>query len=159
MVKIREIKVSDWEKLKDLLKDLVNENPPVALELEPLLLKGEEWIRMFPTGKLGYFLVAEDKKKIIAFCYVAIPKFYQPIAYVGISVAKKYRDKTIGTKMFYEVALWAAGEGVQYIISDIWNWNVGSIKFFEKLGFKEKNRFTDRFKGQPEIKVRLIKKI
>ena len=159
MVKIREVKVSDWEKLRDLLDDLVHEKPPVALELEPLIMKGKQWIEQFPKGKLGYFVVAEEKGKIIGFCYVAVPKFYQPIAYIGISVAKKYRHHDIGTKMFYEVALWAAGEHVEYLIADIWNWNAGSIKFFEKLGFVEKTQFKDKFKGKLEVKIRLVKKI
>jgi RimJ/RimL family protein N-acetyltransferase len=159
MVRIREVNGSDWNKLKDLLRDLVEEKPPVALELEPLIMKGKEWLEQFPKGNLGHFLVAEDKGKIVAFCYVAVPKFYQPIAYVGICVRKRYRHHDLGTKMFYEAALWAAGENLEYIIADVWNWNEGSIRFFTKLGFTKKTEFKDKFKGKLETKIRLVKKI
>lgn len=159
MVKIREIKVEDWEELKDLLEDLVEEKPPVALELEPLIQKGKQWIAQFPRGELGHFIVAEEKGKIIGFCYLAVPQFYKPIAYIGISVRKKYRHHDIGSQMFYEVASWAASERLQYIIADVWHWNLKSLKFFESLGFVEKERFKAKFKGEEQEKVRLVKKV
>jgi RimJ/RimL family protein N-acetyltransferase len=159
MVEIREVRVSDWDDLRGLLEYLVHERPPVALELHPLLQKGEEWIRQFPKGKLGYFVVAEKKGVIVGFCYVAIPQFYRPVAYIGVAVAKSERRNDIGTMLFYEVASWAAAKRVQYIISDIWHWNVKSIKFFEKLGFVEKERFEAKFKGEEKEKVRLVKRL
>jgi RimJ/RimL family protein N-acetyltransferase len=159
MVKIRKVNISDWDNLRGLLEYLVNERPPVALELEPLIHKGEDWIRQFPRGKLGYFVVAEDKDKIIGFCYLAVPQFYKPIAYIGVAVVKSERHRDIGTMLFYEVASWAAVEHLQYIFADIWEWNVSSIRFFEKLGFVEKERFKDKFKDEEKDKVRLVKRL
>jgi RimJ/RimL family protein N-acetyltransferase len=159
MVKIRPVQIADWDDLRGLLEYLLHERPPVALELEPLLQKGDDWIRQFPKGDLGYFVVAEDKGKIIGFCYLAVPQFYRPIAYIGVAVAKSERHKDIATMMFYEVASWAAMERLQYIFADVWEWNTKSIRFFEKLGFVEKERFKAKFKGEEKDKVRLIKKI
>lgn len=158
-MKIRQIRVEDAEGFKNLLSSLVNESPPVALELEPLIMKGREWIASFPSGEQGYFIVAEDKGRIIGFCYLAVPKFFNPVAYIGIAVAKEYRQKDIGSTMFYHVAEWAAAQHLQYIIADIWSWNLKSLKFFEKLGFVEKTRFKDKFKGSEKEKVRLVKKL
>jgi RimJ/RimL family protein N-acetyltransferase len=159
MVKIREVRISDWDDLRGLLEYLVHEKPPVALELEPLLQKGDDWIRQFPKGKLGYFVVAVDKDKIIGFCYLAVPQFYRPIAYIGLAVAKSERHRDIGTMLFYEVASWAASERLQYILADVWGWNFGSIKFFEKLGFYKKERFKSKFRGEEQDKIRLVKKL
>jgi RimJ/RimL family protein N-acetyltransferase len=178
-MRIRQAKAEDWDKLKQLLINLTHEDPPVAIELEPLIMKEKNWIADFPKGKLGFFTVAEDtnenkssdtplnKKnkefednpKIIGFCYLAVPTFYKPIAYIGIALDKEYRKKDIGTEMFYHVAGWAAAENISYIIADIWNWNESSIKFFESLGFEEKSRFKDKFKGELKDKVRLVKKL
>jgi RimJ/RimL family protein N-acetyltransferase len=159
MVKIREVKVSDWEKLQNLLYDLVNEEPPVALELQPLIMKGKQWIAQFPKGNLGYFLIAEEDECIVAFCYVAVPQYYKPIAFIGIAVQKSHRHLELGSQMFYEVASWAVSEHLQYLVADIWDWNFKSVKFFEKLGFEEKERFTEKFKGEERQKIRVVKKL
>jgi RimJ/RimL family protein N-acetyltransferase len=175
---IREAKVEDWEQLKKLLIDLTNEDPPVAIELEPLIMKGRNWLAEFPKGKSGFFSVAEVKKekdstllisednkdskekaKIIGFCYLAVPKFYNPVAYIGIALDKDQRRRDIGTEMFYHVAGWAAAENLSYIIADVWSWNSNSIKFFKTLGFVEKQKFEDKFKGKIKLKVRLVKKL
>jgi RimJ/RimL family protein N-acetyltransferase len=159
MVKIRTVRISDWDNLRGLLEYLVHEKPPVALELEALLHKGEDWIRLFPKGKLGYFVVAEEGDTIVGFCYLAVPQFYKPIAYIGIAVAKSHRRCDVGTMLFYEVASWAATERLQYLFADIWVWNDTSIHFFEKLGFVEKEKFMANFKGEEKEKIRLIKKM
>jgi RimJ/RimL family protein N-acetyltransferase len=156
---IREAKIEDWEQLRQLLVNLTREDPPVALELESLTMKEKNWLADFPKGKSGFFSVAEDDNKIIGFCYLAIPKFYKPVAYIGIALEKKYRKKDIGTEMFYHVAGWAAAENLMYIIADVWEWNKGSIKFFKNLGFLEKSSFEDKFKGELKEKIRLIKKL
>jgi RimJ/RimL family protein N-acetyltransferase len=159
MLKIRKVKISDWDDLKKLIEDLTNERPPVALELHALLQKGEDWIRQFPKGDLGYFVVAERNKKIIAFCYLAVPQYYKPIAYIGIAVSKKHRKEDLGSMLFYEVASWAAMERLQFIIADIWSWNSASLKFFKNLGFEEKSRFEDKFQGEIKQKLRLVRKL
>jgi RimJ/RimL family protein N-acetyltransferase len=156
---IREARVRDWEQLKVLLIKLTNENPPVAIELEPLIMKGSNWLAEFPKGKSGFFSVAEENGKIVGFCYLAVPKFYNPIAYIGIALDKVYRRNDIGTEMFYHVAGWAAAENLSYIIADVWSWNEKSKKFFEKLGFIEKEKFKDKFKGELKEKIRLVRKL
>jgi len=159
MIKIRKAEIKDWEKLRDLLKEVVNEKPPVALELEPLIHKEQRWLAEFPTKDQGHFIIAEKDSEIIAFAYLAAPIFYQAVAYIGIVVNKKYRRKNIGSRLFYHLAEWAATKNLTYIIADIWSWNLKSLKFFEGLGFKEKNRFTDKFKGEDNEKVRLVKRV
>jgi len=159
MIEIREVHVNDWEDIKNLLESVVHEVPPVAVELEPLIMKGERWLRDFPKGDAGLFVVAEVNKKIVAFCYLAVPKFYRPVAYIGIVVAKEHRKEDIGIQMFYHVAEWASSQHLEYIIADVWSWNLKSLKFFEKMDFIEKTRFKDKFKGGEEEKVRLVKKL
>jgi RimJ/RimL family protein N-acetyltransferase len=156
---IREAKVEDWEQLRGLLIRLTSEEPPVAIELEPLIMKGSNWLAEFPRGKSGFFSVAVDDGKIIGFCYLAVPKFYNPVAYIGIALDKEHRRKDIGTEMFYHVAGWASAENLMYIIADVWSWNKNSIKFFKSLEFKEKQKFTDKFKGRLKEKARLVKKL
>jgi RimJ/RimL family protein N-acetyltransferase len=172
-INIRKVNVSDWEKLKKLLIEVVAEKPPVALELEPLIHKEDRWIAEFPTKDRGQFIVAELNTKstdktydqensggeIIGFAYLAAPRYYEMVAYIGIVVKKEYRRKNLGTRLFYNLAEWAATKNLTYIIADIWSWNLKSIKFFEGLGFKEKNRFSDRFKGEEKEKVRMIKRV
>ena len=159
MIKIREVHVKDWEEIKALLEAVVNEVPPVAVELEPLIMKGRMWLRDFPSGEAGTFVVAEVNNKIVAFCYLAVPKFYRPIAYIGVVVAKEHRKEDIGSQLFYHVAEWATSRHLEYIIADVWHWNLKSLKFFEKMDFIEKTRFKDKFRGTDEEKVRLVKKL
>jgi RimJ/RimL family protein N-acetyltransferase len=152
---IREAKTQDWEQLRELLIRLTNENPPVAIELEPLIMKEKNWLADFPKGNSGFFSVAEDKGKIVGFCYLAVPKFYNPVAYIGIALEKDYRKKSLGTEMFYHVSGWASAEKLSFIIADVWQWNEKSIKFFNTLGFEEKSRFKDKFKGELKEKNNL----
>jgi RimJ/RimL family protein N-acetyltransferase len=159
MVDVRIADVRDWEQMKVLLDEVVSEKPPVALELEPLLMKGKEWIRQFPRKSQGYFVVAEENNMIIGFCYLVVPKFYKPVAYIGIVVQKRFRRREIGTQLFYTVAVWAAAKHLTYILADVWVWNKRSIQFFEDLGFKESSRFMDKFRGVDKEKVRLVKDV
>jgi len=160
-ISIRNVKEKDWAKVLHLLETLVHENPPVALELEALLLRTEEWIRNFPQETQGIFVVAEQtiEQNIIGFCYLAQPNFKYGEAFIGIAVGKAFRDNNIASQMFYRVAEWASGTGINYIFADIWEWNNSSIKFFESLDFKEIERFDDKFRGEIKTKVRLIKAI
>jgi RimJ/RimL family protein N-acetyltransferase len=156
---IRKARPEDWEELKVMLRELVAEEPPVALELEPLIDKQGNWIANFPKGNLGFFTVAEFEGKIVGFCYLAVQKFYSPVAYIGIALNKEFRRKNLGSEMFYHVAGWASAEKLQYIVADIWVWNTNSIKFFKNLGFEEKSIFKDKFKGEEKDKARLVKKV
>jgi RimJ/RimL family protein N-acetyltransferase len=156
---IRKVKTEDILQLIELLVDFVKEIPPVALELEPLVMKGERWITPFLKTNSGRLVVADNNGKIVGFCYAIIPKYYKPIAYIGIAVSKEYRKKDIGSQMFYNIAEWTSKKHLQYIIADIWEWNTKSIKFFEKVGFIEKERFNDKFRGDEKCKVRYIMKL
>lgn len=159
MIEIREVKIKDWGKLKELLLRIIQEIPPVALELEPIVYESKEWLVRFPSGDSGHFLVVEENGKIIGFGYLAVPKFYKPVAYIGMAIAKERRREGLGSRLFYQLAEWAVAQKLQYIIADIWSWNLKSLKFFESLGFVEKSRFNDRFKGEEKEKVRLVKRV
>jgi RimJ/RimL family protein N-acetyltransferase len=159
MIKIREVRIEDTAKLIELLVRLTQEKPPVALELEPLIMKRERWVEPFLNQKIGFFVVAEEDGMIIGFCYVAIPKWYKPVTYIAISVDKDYRRKDIGGQMLYNVAEWAASQHLEYIIADVWDWNLKSLNFFKKHGFIEKSGFQDKFKGKEEEKIRLVMKV
>jgi RimJ/RimL family protein N-acetyltransferase len=159
MIEVREVTVQDAESVTALLTRLVHEKPPVALELEPLIMKGRAWIADFPTGNMGIFVVAAEQDTIIGFCYMAVPKFYKPVAYIGIAVDKNYRRHNIGQRMFYHAAEWASTQQIQYIIADVWSWNTKSVQFFERLGFVFKESFRDNYKGQDKVKARLILKL
>jgi RimJ/RimL family protein N-acetyltransferase len=159
MITIRKANTEDWGKLRNLLIEVTSEKPPIALELEPLINKEKRWLAEFPSENQGYFVVAEKDEKIIAFAYLAAPKYYETIAYIGIVIKKEYRRKNLGTRLFYNLAEWAATKDLTYIIADIWSWNLGSIKFFEGLGFKEKSRFIAKFKGEEKEKIRMIKRV
>jgi L-amino acid N-acyltransferase YncA len=153
---IRKMRSGDTLQLIELLVKLIEEKPPVALELEPLIMKGERWVEPFLDKKFGYLVVAEDNGKIFGFCYAIIPTYYRPVAYIGVAVSNEYRGKNIGSQMFYQVADWASKKKLKNIIADIWDWNKNSIKFFEKLGFVEEERFKDKFRGKEEDKIRLV---
>jgi RimJ/RimL family protein N-acetyltransferase len=151
---IRKIRSEDVLQLIELLVELVEEKPPVALELEPLIMKGERWTAPFLETKSGLLVIAEDKGKIIGFCYAIVPTYYKPVAYIGNAISKEYRRKNIGSQLFFQIASWASKKKLQYLIADVWHWNTKSSKFFEKLGFEEDERFKDKFRGKEEEKIR-----
>jgi N-acetylglutamate synthase-like GNAT family acetyltransferase len=156
---MRAIEVRDWAKLQLLLKELASEHPPVALELEPLIFKTEEWIRKFPQENQGIFIVAEENEQLEGFCYLVVPKFYQPVAYIGIAIGAPFRRHALGLQLFYHVMEWAAKKDLQYILSDVWAWNEQGKKFFTHLGFTEKEHFQSKFNGEEKEKIRFVKKV
>jgi N-acetylglutamate synthase-like GNAT family acetyltransferase len=159
MINVREVRIEDTVKLIELLVELTKEKPPVALELSPLIMKGERWVEPFLDQKAGFFVVAEMNGNIVGFCYVAIPKWYKPVTYIAIAVSKDYRRKDVGAQLLFHVAEWASKKHLEYMIADVWDWNEGSLNFFKKHGFKEKLKFQDKFKGKQEKKVRLVMKL
>lgn len=158
---IRNVKVRDWAKIVRLLKELLHEQPPVALELESMISRTEEWIERFPVEGQGIFVVAEDisKQAIVGFCYLVKPSYRKGEAFIGIAVEKGFRKHDIGSMLFYHIAEWAVSSGIQYIISDIWDWNTLSLNFFKTLGFKQTEHFDDKYHGETKGKIRLIKEI
>lgn len=158
-MEIRNVRTNDLKGIHKLLEDLIKERPPVALELEGLLTKDKKWLKSFPRGSSGVFLVAEYKGEIIGFCYVAIPKFRILTGFVGIAVDKNHRKGGLGTKILQQVIDWAEISRLKYVIADTWNWNKGAQKFFQKNSFKKMGVFEDKFKGKIKKKVRLIYKV
>jgi RimJ/RimL family protein N-acetyltransferase len=158
---IRKISPKDWANLLRLIKDLLHDTPPTALELEGLATHTQEWIERFPHESQGIFVVAEDTggSEIIGFGYLVTPNYRKRNAFIGIALAKKYRQNKIGTTIYYRLAEWAAQSNIQFITADIWDGNTSSLHFFEQLNFEEINHFDDIFHGEQRGKRRLIKRI
>jgi len=158
---VRNVGIADWARLVRLLKQLIHEKPPVALELEPLLFRTEEWIERFPGEDSGIFVVAENitENNIVGFCYLAKPSYRLAEAFIGIAVDKAYRRQNVGSMLFFRVAEWAARANLRLIITDVWDWNNESLDFFKKHGFRETEHFDAKFRGETRGKVRLVKEI
>ena len=86
----------------------------------------------------------------VAFIYMNLRFNYvegtstSPVAYVeGIFVKPQYRSQGIGKKLMEIGTAWGLEKGCSELASDTeWN-NENSIKFHEKMGFRETNRIVN----------------
>ena len=89
------------------------------------------------------FFVAVDKKKIVGYIFGEIetpehPHIYKKRGYiVDAFILRKYRRKGIGEKLYKKLIKWFKSKKVKWIKVGVYANNINSIKFWERMGFKE----------------------
>jgi diamine N-acetyltransferase len=101
-----------------------------------------EFMKKTIESKTGKIFIAEDDRKIIAYCIVNLKEIKNHQVFLDmvnieiedIYVDEQYRKKGVGNKLFTEVKKYAKEEGVKFIELSVWGFNKNAINFYEHLG-------------------------
>jgi ribosomal protein S18 acetylase RimI-like enzyme len=148
---IREARVTDAEGVLRLLEQIAafhHEGRPDIFKANSRKYSKEEFEDILKDEKRPVF-VAVDAENIVrgyAFCMVMEQKeqgpFHAyPLLYIDdVCVDKAVRRKSIGRKLFETVKMYAQDTGLRNIELNVWEFNDGAIKFYEKCGFTSQRR-------------------
>jgi ribosomal protein S18 acetylase RimI-like enzyme len=91
--------------------------------------------------------VAESGNKLVGFVQASLGQANNPIlvpvkyAYVhDIVVAPAWQEKGIGQKLMEEARKWAKEGGAKQMRLQVWEFNRGAARFYDRLGFKPVSR-------------------
>ncbi len=145
MVKIRKAKISDVNRIDEIyVEGSIDEGklqfPNISLkEIKKDLDKKQnprrQGFRQYMKSKKHYWIVAEEKGKIIGFGQAWIKNKETGIT-ESVYVNKRYRKKGIGKKIMGDMIKWLKTKKLKYIESSAYLRNKPSVKLHKKLGFK-----------------------
>lgn len=136
----------DINQLKVLYREL--EADAVRFQPEHFLLsiRSEDFFTNIFNSDNQDIIVAEMDESVIGFSHVMV--FYQKnisclkpesLVYIqDMDVAEKYRNQGIGTLLLEKSKEYGKQRGVDFIRTQVFPQNVDGIRFYEKIGFKEK---------------------
>ena len=136
MQEIRELRISDYDSLMDLILGIYGEYPsalrfssrPTEAEISALLVAK---IAAIETGN-GVDLVMIDGDRIIGECEVFKT---DGCAFLGIIVGKDVRRKGVGTRLVRECLKRCAEIGIEEVYATVDKANRASIEFLLSNGF------------------------
>ena len=129
MVEIRKLKNWEFMDFMNILYKIFPDraNPNLFLNL----------YEVFPDG----FIVAVEDRKFIGFAVGTIT-YEEKGKIILIGVDKDYRNKGIGSKLLKRLLLIFSLKGVNEVELEVRVSNSDAIKFYEKRGFKKKERIS-----------------
>ena len=127
MVEIRKLKNWEFMDFMNILYKIFPDraNPNLFLNL----------YEVFPDG----FIVAVEDRKFIGFAVGTIT-YEEKGKIILIGVDKDYRNKGIGSKLLKRLLLIFSLKGINEVELEVRVSNSNAIKFYEKRGFKKKER-------------------
>jgi len=98
-------------------------------------------------NKKGVFLLAKDKEEVIGYIFafkktarkVPIIKQTKWVEVDVLSVRSDYRNKGIGELLMNKVEIWAKKSKISSLELNVWCFNKGAVKFYEKRGYDTYN--------------------
>lgn len=141
-VLIRDVKLEDVEILVEIYKPYVLET---AVSFEYEVPSVQEFTNRVKNTIATYpYLVAEIDNEVVGYAYAS--SFHQRAAYqwcaeVSIYLKAEMKKNGIGRKLYEELEARLKLQNIKNINACIANPNEASIKFHEKMGFKEIGHF------------------
>ena len=140
-MKIRELKETEYELLRDFLYEAIfipeGVDPPERdiIELPELKLYYED----FGTGKADHCLVADEGDLVVGAVWTRIMNDYGHIdddtPSFAISLYKEYRGKGIGTKLMEQMLVLLKNKGYNKASLAVQKANY-AVRMYEKVGFR-----------------------
>jgi len=132
VVELRKLKRFEFVDFLKILHKIFPEraNPSLFLSL----------YEIFPDG----FVVAVDGEKIVGFA-VGVISQEEKGRILLIGVDEDYRNKGIGSKLLKRILLVLSLRGVREVELEVRASNVHAIKFYDKMGFRKKDRIRDYY--------------
>jgi L-amino acid N-acyltransferase YncA len=144
-MKIRKANVSDLRGIDEIyVEGSIDEGkyqfPNISLkemkkDLDKKQNSRRQGFRRYMKSKKHYWIVAEEKGKIIGFGQVWIKNKDTGIT-ESVYVDRKYRKRGVGKDLMKEMIKWLKNKKLKYIESSAYLRNKPSVKLHEKLGFK-----------------------
>ena len=144
-MKIRKANVSDLRGIDEIyVEGSIDEGkyqfPNISLkemkkDLDKKQNSRRQGFRRYMKSKKHYWIVAEEKGKIIGFGQVWIKNKDTGIT-ESVYVDRKYRKRGVGKDLMKEMIKWLKNKKLKYIESGAYLRNKPSVKLHEKLGFK-----------------------
>ncbi len=144
-MKIRKANVSDLRRIDEIyVEGSIDEGkyqfPNISLkemkkDLDKKQNSRRQGFRRYMKSKKHYWIVAEEKGKIIGFGQVWIKNKDTGIT-ESVYVDRKYRKRGVGKDLMKEMIKWLKNKKLKYIESGAYLRNKPSVKLHEKLGFK-----------------------
>lgn len=146
---IRDIKISDFEKVNMLINQVhnihYNGRPDIYKNSDNLLDK-EEFRKMINDEKNIAFL-GEIAGEVVAICIITIKTYqenettyFRKIAYIEtFCVDEKYRNQGVGRRIFDASKEKAKSRGLNTLELMVWTFNEQAINFYKELGMKPRS--------------------
>jgi RimJ/RimL family protein N-acetyltransferase len=144
---LRPLRRDDLEALYDLLEEIAAERrwflaePPV-----PRDRWREQTLRSF-DDPYCLFLAAVDADDHIIGELSAFGRKDRP-ADLGMSVAKAWRGRGVGTALMRECIEWAKRRGVHKLTLQVWPHNQAALRLYEKFGFGREGLLRAHYRRQ-----------
>ena len=136
---VREVVVADAEDLQRFLADLYAERLPVMFSRDsaPSVAEERSLIQQMLATPRSMLLLALAQEGVVGMLdFHCSPR--QQCGHsgnFGMSVAKSWRRRGVGTRLIEELFRWARSQGVRRIELDVFENNPGAVRLYEKLGF------------------------
>lgn len=144
MIKIREARNDEWNKLQDLNNMVIKDNnkydPDIIVDWAHSDA-GRSYFKELVKDSNKLCLVAETQNGTLIGYIAGSPKQidYRISRYFEIEnmgVFSQYRSQGLGTKLMKAALKWASEKGYQKAIVNSYTANTGAINFYNKCGFE-----------------------
>lgn len=147
---IEKVKSSDAEQLLEYLKQVGGETDNLTFGAEgvPFTVEEEEkYLCSFDNSTDDIMFVAKENDKIVASATLnRYPRRTNHRGEIGITVAKAFWNKGIGSRLLAEIINFAKENSFEIIDLQVRSDNYNAIHLYEKLGFKKLCTYPSFFK-------------
>lgn len=140
---IRPVTYADTEALRDYAQALFAERlPGIYHRATPTLEEEREFIRSHIEPENSAMFVAEEDARIVGLIGLLARQLAEErhTGEFGLSVAREYRGRGIGTALIEALVEWASEHGITRIEAKSWANNPGSARLYKRMGFEEEGR-------------------
>ncbi|AOM84189.1 GNAT family N-acetyltransferase [Salisediminibacterium beveridgei] len=139
-MKIREVEVTDTEKLAFLTQKVDESSQYMLWEAGERQIKNENQLKMISSMKEAgnsTLLVAEEDDDLFGYLLAIGGKARRNrhSAYVVVGVLKGFRGKGIGTKLFEQLEKWALSNHISRLELTVVTKNEEGLRLYKKSGF------------------------
>lgn len=142
---IRRAKLADAKELLATIREILKTSKWVLSEPDEIAnstKRERAFIKTHLDNKNALIIVALSNKKIIGILNTmgSNKRRYKHVVSLGISVAKEWRGKGVGTALMKYVVEWARGHKLKKIKLSVVANNTSAIKLYKKAGFIAEGR-------------------
>jgi RimJ/RimL family protein N-acetyltransferase len=144
---IRPLRRDELEALYDLLEAVAAERRWIASEPPIPRERWREQTLEYFEDPHCLFVVAVDEQERIIGELSAFGRDQRP-ADLGMSVAKPWRGRGVGTALLQTSIDWARDQGVHKLALQVWPHNDAALRLYEKFGFEREGILRSHYRRQ-----------
>lgn len=138
---VREIEVSDTEKLSHLMQQVEASSEYMLWEAGEREIENERQKKMIKRMKDSsnstIFIAVSENKEIVGYIFAigGNMKRNKHSAYIVVGISKNYRGQGVGTKLFKELEKWAIQHDIHRLELTVVTRNQAGLSLYKKMGF------------------------